>query len=644
MLQGMHLQENKLYRHQTPFIDNELFVGIDAILSYVCAQTPRAEVYPARKDPESIVLAENLEKYMHAHSEKFDIPKKMEGAVYNLIGKYIGLIKLRWDPLYGENGEIIPEVVDPNHIIIDKNAKLGENPRFICHVLKDTVEGLISKFPDKEEQILTHFSIKRKGARNMTAEVAYREVWFTYFDKEHKPKEAVAWYVEDLVLDKAPNPNWLYDNEGDNFLDAPMKPFIPFNLTNDGAGWIDRTNALEQAIPQQDILNKLGRQILDNVATANGFKVIDANAMTKDDAQNFTGDPNQLLLVKTKPGQSVNDVVLQMSPQIISDVLVSSLGTTRQTIHGILGTPSQFTGTDQDKVETASQALMIKNQASGRQDKIVRAVDAGMSLYFKFVAQMITVWYDEKHYATVNGGDGKFDFIEMHKSKVEKGMSVRVESGTTLPFDKSRQESVALNLAKLGVISPYDVYKLMHMDDPQQLYDNYMKFKTDPSQLSMELAAKNADSDAIVDWVELMAGKKPQDRKDPNHDYIEQMRKNLISDEFMEAKPKIQKQAIEFINRAIDSLDLRTELENASGQEPEKPVPFPPQLTATGLQPPMPQLPMGAPMGMPGQPPIPQAPGMPGTPMPPAAPAASPIQSIMQQQPQVDLTNPAQLQ
>lgn len=651
MLQGQHLEENKLYRHQTPYIDNEIFVGIDAILAYVCAQTPNAEVYPASDKTDSMVLAQNLEKYMHAHSEKFELPRKLEGAVYNMIGKFVGLLKLRWDPLYGQNGEIVPEVVDPNHVIIDKNAKLGENPRFICHVLQDSVEGLIAKFPDKEQIILEHFSIKRKGSRNMSAEVAYREVWFTYYDKENKPQEAVAWYVDNIVLDKSRNINWLYDNEGENFLDAPMKPFIPFNLTNDGSHWLDRTNALVQAIPQQDIVNKLGRQLLDNIGTANGFKVIDSHAMTKDDAQNFTGDPNQILLVKTKPNQSVNNVVAQLNPQMVSPQLVAGLADAKQAIHNLLGTPSQFTGSDENKTETASEALMIKNQASGRQDKIVRSVDYGMGKYFQFLAQMITVWYTKSHMVTVNGGDGKFDFIEMHQNKIEKGMTVKVQSGTTLPFDKARQESVAVNLLKLGVISPYDGYKLLHMDDPQQLYDNYMKFKSDPTQLAMDIAVNDANSDAVVDWTQLMNGETPADREDPTHEYIEQMRKLLISDEFMSAKPKVQGATIKYVNKAIDKFQLQQELHQMS-QAPEQERPLPPQVLATGIQ-----------QVQPMQPPMPGAPGMgmPQQPMQPPAPQAqSPMQAIMQQptpgptappvtptgnpvQPTANLANPAQL-
>lgn len=626
MLEGKHLQEHKLYRHQTPYIDNEMYVGIDAIISYVCAQASRSEVYPAEDTPEDRVMAKSLEKYHQYHAKKFDLARKTEGAVLNLLGKYVGFLKLRWNPNYGKTGEIIPEVVDPNHIIISKEAKLGENPRFICHVLKDTVEGLIEKFPEKEEQILREFRIQRKGARNVTAEVVYREVWFTYMDqKDKKPREAVCWYTGKLVLDKKKDPNWLWDDEDSNFLDAPMKPFIPFNLINDGSSWIDKNSPVEQAVPQQDILNKLGRQIIDNLATANGFKVMDSHAMRSEDAQNLTGDPNQLMVVKTKPGQSVSDVIAQLPPQIVSSELIQEKNATVQTIHNILGTPSQFVGSDQDKTKTASEAMMIKNQASGRQDKIVRGIDYSMEKYFNLLTQMMGVWYSDKHYGTLNGGDGNFDYIEMHRDSIKTGMTVCVQAGTTLPFDKARQEAVAMNLVEAGLLSPYDVYTLLHMDQPQKLYDNFVKWKTNPQQLAMDVDNNSSDDKAVIDFTQLMAGKKVEPQDDPTIEYINQLRENMVSDAFLKAKPKIQRNVIEFVNKALDSYEVRKELNALAGQEDQQPpnTPLPPQVQAT--IPPAPVqggIPtMGAPAPL-GQPPVPQ-----GQPLP----SPSPVQTIMQQ-------------
>lgn len=629
ILQGRHLQDHVLYRHQTPYIDNEIYVGIDAIKAYVTAQAPRSEVYPSGDSLENKQYAKDLEAYQHAYADKFKIPMKLEGVVHDMEAKYVAYLHLYWDPFYGKNGEIITTVVDANHVIVDKNAKRGENPRFICVVMKATLEELVARYPKKEAEILKLYKVQRKGSSNMSAEVAYRKVWFTYYDKKNRPQEGLAVYMRNIVLEKTKDPNWLQPSEGENFLEMPMKPWIPFNIDNNGQHWYDKTSPVEQAIPQQEILNKLGRQIVDNLATANGFKVIDSKFMTKDDVQNFTGDPNQSMVGKVPEGKSIDDVIKQLEPQIVSEQLIKQLEDCRNTIQNILGTPDQFVGSDQDQTKTASEALMIKNQASGRQDKRVRAIDYGMDQFFNFLAQMMAVWYDDKHYATINGGDGSFDRIEMHKSKIETGMTVKVQSGTTLPFDKARQEAVAQNAAELGLLAPYDYYRLMHMENPQKLFDNLVKWKSSPEELVQDNANDQSDSDAIVDYTELMAGKKVKQRDDVDADYINQFRKLMITDKFMRAKVSVQNKVIAFVREAANSLALRNELDELSSPPPP---PVPPQVLATGAMPP-------APAPMPG---MPQAPGAPaGTPPMPAAPApggmplqapGSPIQGIMQAQ------------
>ncbi len=244
-------------------------------------------------------------------------------------------------------------------------------------------------------------------------------------------------------------------------------------------------------------------------------------------------------------------------------------------------------------------------------------------------------------------------------------MSVRVQSGTTLAFDKSRQESVALNLLKLGVLSPYDGYSLLHMDNPKKLYTNFMEWKSDPSKLAEDLAVDSADANAVVDWTELMAGRTPDNRKDPTKEYIEELRKLLIGDDFMQAKPKIQSNIIKFVNKAVDTQQLRDELDEMSAQ-PEEPKPLPQQVLATGVPQIQPMQPiMGQPM--PGQPPMPpQLPPQPGSPMqgilqqpqlpPSPVPGVPPTVGQTQPgelpqggmplgggQPTVNLTNPSQL-
>lgn len=629
MIRGDQLNEHQLYHYQTPWKDNELYVGVDAMIAYATAAIAQVECYPESKKPESRVLAGDTQTYMRAYDQKMDVYKVIEDVVYNLLAQYIGVEKYEWDPFYGKHGEIIRRSVNPTNLILDKNTRRGRNPVFVCEVLKDSVEGLIAKFPEKKDEIWKLYGIRQKGALNQSKEVAYREVWFTYYDKEYKQQEAVCWYLQNLVLDKRKDPNWLYKGEGENFLDNHTKPYVFYNLFNDGEHLVDITSSVEQAVPMQDILNKEGRQILDNLATANGFRLVLAGAMTDDALENLTGDPNQSVVVKAKPGQTLDDVYKQIQPHLVSAELIADKQDSRDTIHGILGTPSQFRGDDTDQTKTASEAILIKNQASGRQDKLVRALNTGLSASYRMFMQMMTVWYTEKHKITADGGDGNFDFVEMHNSKIRPGMTVRVYAEPSA--DKARQEAKAQNAAEIQLIAPIDYYKDMHMDNPQKRFDNLVKWKTNPQTLAMDLSNDNEDRDAIVDYDMLMAGQAVDQRDDITPEYLDQFRKCMLSDEFLGAERSLQTKVEKFVQAAMKNLAQRTLLESVSNTPPA-PEPLPPEVQATLPPPQMPGMPgampgmqpQGMPPAMPGAMQPPQPPMMPGQQMPASPPMMPP--------------------
>jgi hypothetical protein len=166
------------------------------------------------------------------------------------------------------------------------------------------------------------------------------------------------------------------------------------------------------------------------------------------------------------------------------------------------------------------------------------------------------------------------------------------------------------------------------MDNPQKLFDNLVKWKTQPEELVQDNANDQSNSDAIVDFTELMANKSPKQRDDATMDYIEQMRKLMISDNFLKAKKSLQNKVIKFVNETVESVALRQELDQQTAPPPPPPIPAPVQAT---MPPPMMVQPL--PQGQPGMPPMPGQPPM-GQPMPQGQPQpGSPIQGIMQQAP-----------
>lgn len=587
MVIGKQIDISKLYRYQIPYIDNEIHIAVDAIISYVCSQQPRPEVLPSEDTPEARIIAQDLEKALVAHSEKVNLQRVFEQTVFNLLIKRVGIIKAYYDPDWGKEGEIRVETVNPDWVIVDKNVKEGENPAFIAEIHKDSVEGLIGRFPNKKDEILDTCSIKKGTIRQMSGEVVWHEVWATVYNKRNEAEEWVFCFINDVMLDMFKNPNWYWGVEGKykNFLDAPMKPYIPLNYLNDGSHWIDQTTPVEQAYSMQDVLNKRGRQIMENADTANGFLVFAAEQVTRDDVEALTGDPNQKLTINTE-GRPLSELVMQIQPHMLPNYVLDDKIDARSTIHSLIGTPSQFTGTNQSeagKDQTLGEAIMIKNQAQGRQDRIVRAVERTAKTYFNFIIQLMAVHYTDKHWFVYNSGNGDFDRIVITRGMIDKGMEIQVGSGTTLPFDKAQRQNVAMALNKTDSISMLDLYKDLGMDNPQQRYDNWTKFKTAPQELARDSDNQLEDDEAYVEFIELMAGKKVEPKQDASVSHLLTHKKQMLTEKFIKADRKIQKRFMDNFEKELSIAELIQQLDQESQQ---------------GLQ----ALDINAPIGMAGSP------------------------------------------
>jgi hypothetical protein len=222
----MHLgkvDETGLYKHQKQYKENQIFVGEESIVSYVTSQIAGPLVIPAGREEMHKLFASDLEKAIKCYFggdvlDFVNIESLAELWVRDILNKRIAVGHFYYDK---ELDEIVLEHVDPEHCILDKNAALGKNPGFICHVLKRTPEELIAEFPKREEEILNKLGIQRRTPKQMTREIAVRKVSVTHYDKNNQPQEGVVWYFDQIVLEKMRNPNYLYAKKGLNLLKYP---------------------------------------------------------------------------------------------------------------------------------------------------------------------------------------------------------------------------------------------------------------------------------------------------------------------------------------------------------------------------------------------------------------------------------------
>lgn len=549
-LVGDHWHNIPLFQYHVPYIQNEIWIAEHVTSAVVTSRLPELEVYPAQDTPDSRALAQDLAALMRWHGEEYGLQEILCNIVLSMLNNYVGFVELYWDEDVGLNGDVVPCYLDPADVIIDKRAKLGKNPSFICITKQGTSDELMSQFPNKKAEIQGRLGDKKQGV------ITYRKVWCTYYNDDSKPEEGVVYYFEDIVLGKHKTPNWIYDEnveEIKNFLPYPMKPVIPFNYVNDGSHWIDRAGPVDQAIPLQLMVNRIGKQIQEGVAHASPVLVFNKRALSKPNADNITGQPWEKILVDA---ENVRDAYGVIQANQVPNIVVNEIERLSAKIHELFGTPPQLRG-EQGENKTLGQDVMARDQAQSRQDLLVRAIDRGLSRYFKYLLQMMKVYYTEKHYASVLGEDGRYDFVEMSREKIEDGMKVQVKAGSTLPLNKARMQEVALSLAKLNKISSLSLYEFLDIPNPGKHVERLIKEQVDAVSTVEDIKSDNQDKNAVQDFTMIEMDEQAPPRDDVDARHIATHQRQLVSNKFInEFTPEQQMALRDHIQIELDKLKL----------------------------------------------------------------------------------------
>lgn len=576
-LLGDQIDDKDYLKNDVKYIDNRLFTSARAILSYATGQLAVPEIIPSRGDEIYIKGARDLSSalYQHAADEKVDY--KVRSAVLNLISRKRGFLKLRWDPNKGLNGDIVTDVVNPEDIIIDRYAGYLENPGKIYHRIRCSVEELCAKFPDKEQEILAAYGIVQGRYTQMSRMITYFECWFTFTNDQGKPDEAVCWFIHEkkLILDKMLNPNWIRKGSDKkekeaNVTSIPPKPFVAFNYINTGHSYIDETCLIEQARPQQRLLNKRGRQIWENADYQNGRWVGDKNSMSQEDARNVInkGSKTILLADMSKAPNPLQNVAPQALPAYVYNTLLD----TRNEIDQIMGTPTQFRGGEPSGQDTLGRDLMIKQQAGALQDDLVRAISMSMETYYTILLQMMRVYYTDDYWFQVKGGDGKYQFILINGTSLDSNVKVSVQTDSTLPLDKATIRATAMQLWQSGQAIDYKTFmEDLGLPNPDIRAERYLKSKIDPLNYLKSVEVDQINDDAEADIQLLVANKTPEERDNYDEKYFNYFNQFVASNRFSKLQgtdPKSAQRIIAFL-MAIQHVMMQSANLQQSMQPPE---------------------------------------------------------------------------
>ena len=531
------------YDRDNLYQDPRIWVSVETVMGMVTARIPQPEVKPDEDSLISRKLALDVQEAIFAHSQKYQMDDLMGVAGRNMLVKRIGWLKLRFDQARGPHGEIVPEVVDPLDIIVDKDARgYEENPRLIAHRVRNkTGDELCSMLGEEAHQkIYKAWGVKR---RNKAGDlVAYKsqlakkkdiwEVWFTYY-KDNEAKEGAAWVDVDFqnVFGAMRNPHFNYpeDNKNlKNITDIPPKPFVEFVYLSDGKTYIPPTSAVEQAAGLQKNLNKRGYQITRNADQAGSGIIFNTDMLKKEEAAKLIGSPDERLGVKGDVRQAYARVAPPLLPAYVQDDKLDA----RNEIDTIFGTHKPSRGDSSSTNRTLGQDMLQVQQDQTRQDEISKAMTRAATKYYRLLTQLMKVYYTEDHWYKITGPDGQFDFVMMKSDNIRDGIDISVAAGSMLPLDKMSLRASAMELATAGLIDPLSLYEAIGLPNPKQTLERTLKFKLDPLSFMNEAKDEEFEREAFMDIEVLNRGKMPDERKEVTPQHLDFHQRYMISGEF----------------------------------------------------------------------------------------------------------------
>jgi len=590
---GKTVDEKDLYEFQVPYRNNRILTAVETLLPMLTSQIPLPVVTEGRDTDESRELAHDLEDVLLAGYDDFGVRRAFNVVGRHiLMGKRVGVLKYRFDPEAGEilpdggrKGAIVVEFVRPEKIVFDEMASDPDNIPLVAEYMDATIEELTLRFPDKKDDIFKHFGIVRGTKRQLARKVGYIEVWFTYYDDDGKVQEAVAYRLgENLLLGATKNPNWNYDEfeqteDGKyqrlNYFDSPRKPYILVNHINTGKYVIDDTSLADQAQALQDVLEKRGRQIVENADQASSGLVLNSNMISQDDAGKLIGDPTEKIMVDG----DVREAAARLPYNMLPAYVINDKNDARSEIDNIFGANAALRGEEQRGQKLLGAMVLSQRANSGRLQTITNAFEDACGRPFGLypaMVQMMKVYWDEPEIVRYTPDDGKTRFIEWKSDKIEDGVRVRVKAGSAIPKDKQSKKNETVQLAP--TLDPLTLAEGMDWPNAKEIAKRMVYYRFFMDKYLTEVLADDGsmvDSQAIGDIQALMQGQIPPVPEEPSKRYILTLTRFLESDGFKSVQDvQIKQNIIDFAKAVNDKARGGLgEVAPQSEQSPETPTP-----------------------------------------------------------------------
>lgn len=498
---GEHFSNSEMQSGIT-MVDNLIFEALETWIPMINKKNPDPNVTgPA----EVQLLAKSVQQYLAAEADRERLILRLQRVARYWALSRLGVGKMSWDVRVNDSRlDILRSqdcYYDPDGYVNDDMEFTG---RYVGHKMKDEVSNLIARFPHKR----TYF-VEKYGDQ-LGTKCKYIEWWTDTF-----------FFVTNVecteVFSKAMNPHWNYDLEqekpvqtevpfindfgdedvrieetmekevipGANHFEYPKKPFIFLSIYNLGKQPHDETGNIEQAIPNQDVVNKRNRQIDRNIDKMNGGLVISGanSGLSKEDAALAAKaiDRGGAIFI---PDGVPSDAVARIQANGLPSDVFEERNDKRNELRNIFGT-SGSTAEGIKATETATGKGIVKEADTDRAGGgISKFIEQFADQYFNWKVQMMYVYYDEPHLRSVMGDERAQETIEIINSELGTvKLTVSVKPGSMLPKDEVSEAETALELGRANLIDPITMYDKLGFANPRETAKRLWIWQNAPDQL-----------------------------------------------------------------------------------------------------------------------------------------------------------------
>lgn len=535
-------QAKKLKDYENRSSDNALYEIAGSKKALAMSKIPDIIITPGGDDPDRKQSAKDLTVVIDDVNKSRHIREQVALAYKHLPAEFIGVLKARWNPQTGKQGDYTIDAIYPQYIVFDHTATDRDVNKmsFIAHWQPYTIQELIMQFPSKKEKIFSE--LQKHGIMvgstptwtDMGSEIKVWEVWFDWWKKKGtnqlmSKQEAmdvdpqakwekvagVLWKYEDCILDKMLDPNFDFEGEqkmftygipGDETSKVEVNPenLLKMQMMGMPAPQIEVEQVYHNYFdtPQKPFFfmgyEQWGKIALDETSwleqnIRNQQNLDDQNKTILDQLQT-----REKHIWSTDSGMKKEDIqVLDMddpkmdvsvegNPNDVHASVVPERPDAAQ-FNALSGTrnrmydiahASAIRGNLQTDVATSNQ-IAREGDFTVSDDEVENTINPAYEWISDWQMQFIKLRYTQDHIHEILGPKGDATYHRLRGDSISDGMEVKIKASST---DKLKAQRNAMDTAKLGppYTNPIDFFTDMDMQDIDGRVERGMMFAVDP--------------------------------------------------------------------------------------------------------------------------------------------------------------------